>query len=93
GLFGEAAGAQQQTNEQGAKPGAGQQAETPAPVQAANVQQLIQRANQQFNDYQRLTAEGKLAEAGQKLEALKQTLNELQKASSAGQAKPVEMNR
>ena len=30
-------------------------------------------------DYQRLTAEGKLGEAGQRLEALKQKLEELQR--------------
>ena len=90
GLFGEAAGAQPPANGQAAQQSAGQQAETTAPTQVANVQQLIERANQQFNDYQRLTAEGKLAEAGQKLEALKQTLGELQKAGGAGQHKPAD---
>jgi uncharacterized membrane protein (UPF0182 family) len=38
---------------------------------------LIARASQDFADYQRLTAAGKLAEAGQKLDALKQTLDQL----------------
>jgi hypothetical protein len=39
---------------------------------------LITAAAQDLADYQRLTAEGKLAEAGQKLEDLKRTLNQLQ---------------
>jgi uncharacterized protein len=39
---------------------------------------LIARAAQDLADYQRLTAEGKLAEAGQKLEDLKRTLDQLQ---------------
>lgn len=39
---------------------------------------LINRAAQQLADYQRLTAQGKYGEAGQKLEALKGTLNQLQ---------------
>ncbi len=38
---------------------------------------LIQQASQDFSDYQRLTAAGKLSEAGQKLDALKQTLDRL----------------
>lgn len=41
--------------------------------------ELINRAATNLADYQRLTAEGKLGEAGQKLEALKRTLDELQK--------------
>jgi len=40
--------------------------------------ELIKRAAQTFADYQRLTAEGKLGEAGQKLEELKQILDQLQ---------------
>ena len=39
---------------------------------------LIQGAARDLADYQRLTAEGKLGEAGQKLEALKQKLERLQ---------------
>jgi uncharacterized protein len=38
---------------------------------------LIQAAAKDFDDYQRLTAQGKLGEAGQKLEQLKSKLNEL----------------
>jgi uncharacterized membrane protein (UPF0182 family) len=57
--------------------------QTTAPQQAlpANQQQLINRAATDFADYQRLTAEGKLGEAGQKLESLKRDLEELKKAS------------
>jgi len=39
--------------------------------------ELITEAGKDFDDYQRLTAAGKLAEAGQKLEALKQTIEKL----------------
>jgi uncharacterized membrane protein (UPF0182 family) len=38
---------------------------------------LIQGASKDFDDYQRLTAQGKLSEAGQKLEQLKSKLNAL----------------
>jgi uncharacterized membrane protein (UPF0182 family) len=52
-----------------------------APVAAgaagASTQALIARANQALADYRRLTAEGKLAEAGAKLEDLKNTLEQL----------------
>ena len=40
--------------------------------------ELIKRAAQTFADYQRLTAEGKLGEAGQKLDELKRILAQLQ---------------
>ena len=46
---------------------------------------LINRAVQEFNDYQRLTSEGKLAEAGKKLEEHKRTLEELRKATGKPQ--------
>jgi hypothetical protein len=39
---------------------------------------LIRDAARDLADYQRLTAEGKLGEAGQKLESLKRTLDQLQ---------------
>jgi uncharacterized membrane protein (UPF0182 family) len=45
---------------------------------AADVDSLIAEAGQSFQEYQRLTAEGRLAEAGQKLEALKRALEQLQ---------------
>jgi uncharacterized protein len=41
---------------------------------------LIAEASRNFADYQRLTAEGRMAEAGQKLEALKKTLEQLAQA-------------
>ncbi len=50
---------------------------TPADA-AADVDALIAEAARDFTDYQQLTAAGKLAEAGEKLEALKRTLEELQ---------------
>ena len=54
------------------------QPNTPQPKQpAATTQSLIAEASRDFADYQRLTAAGKLAEAGQKLDALKHTLDQL----------------
>jgi len=51
---------------------------TPQPNQpAATTQSLIAEASRDFADYQRLTAAGKLSEAGQKLDALKHTLDQL----------------
>jgi hypothetical protein len=43
------------------------------------VEALIGRASRALADYQRLTAEGRLAEAGAKLEELKTTLEQLNK--------------
>jgi hypothetical protein len=43
-----------------------------------DVNALITDAAQDLSDYQQLTAAGKLGEAGQKLEALKRKLEELQ---------------
>jgi uncharacterized membrane protein (UPF0182 family) len=54
---------------------------SPASTAAAtpgDVNALIAEAARDFTDYQRLTAAGKLAEAGEKLEELKRTLEELQ---------------
>ena len=53
----------------------------PGPAPSQTLQQLIDRANQEFEDYQRLTSQGKLGEAGQKLEQLKQTLAEIKRLS------------
>jgi hypothetical protein len=51
---------------------------TPAsPPPAADINALISEAAKDLSDYQRLTAEGKLGEAGQKLEQLKRTLDRL----------------
>jgi hypothetical protein len=49
-----------------------------APGKQADRNTLISQAAQDLADYQRLTAEGKLAEAGQKLEDLKRKLDQLQ---------------
>jgi uncharacterized membrane protein (UPF0182 family) len=67
---------------QGAPPSgqaAGAESTAPATPAAPDVQQLIAEAAKSLADYQRLTAEGKLGEAGQKLEQLKRTLDELSK--------------
>lgn len=49
---------------------------------APSQEQLIRQASQDFDDYQRLTSQGKLSEAGQKLDDLKRVLAQLK-----GQAK------
>jgi uncharacterized membrane protein (UPF0182 family) len=48
-----------------------------APQATPDTNALIGEASRDFDDYQRLTAAGKLAEAGQKLEALKAALEKL----------------
>jgi uncharacterized membrane protein (UPF0182 family) len=87
-LFGEVAPAtpDKKTEQKGEqpkpKPGASPQpSPTPQAAGAPNVQQLINRAIQEFEEYQRLTAEGKMGEAGKKLEDHKRTLEELKKAT------------
>jgi uncharacterized protein len=60
----------------------GRSAAAPAPASAAakptaDLNTLITEAAKDLADYQRLTAEGKLGEAGQKLEQLKQKLDQL----------------
>jgi len=44
---------------------------------ATDLNSLISEASRNFADYERLTAEGKLAEAGQKLEQLKRAIDKL----------------
>jgi len=58
-----------------AKPGT---AVTGTPV-VTTPKQLIDQANQAFNDYRRLTSEGKLGEAGGKLDELKRVLEEMKR--------------
>jgi len=87
-LFGEASkagpGPKPQTGEP--KPSASPQASpTPQPTGTPNVQQLVNRAIQEFEEYQRLTSEGKLGEAGKKLEEHKRTLEELKRAGGKPQ--------
>jgi uncharacterized membrane protein (UPF0182 family) len=94
-LFGEAGTpAEQKPGEQPAKP-----AETPAgpgtsagasppgasPTPRQDAQQLINKAVQELEDYQRLTSQGKLGEAGQKLEQHKRTMEELKRISVKSQ--------
>jgi hypothetical protein len=50
---------------------------TALPQPAADINGLIGEAAKDLADYQRLTAEGKLGEAGQKLEELKRALDKL----------------
>jgi uncharacterized membrane protein (UPF0182 family) len=52
-----------------------------SPATTQNLLQLVERAIQEFDDYQRLTSQGKLGEAGQKLEQHKRTLEEIKKLS------------
>ena len=49
----------------------------PSASAAAGTPSLIRQASQDFDDYQRLTAQGRLGEAGQKLDALKGVLGQL----------------
>ncbi|MDR1988867.1 MAG: UPF0182 family protein [Acidobacteriaceae bacterium] len=53
-------------------------ADTSAPATSSDIDRLITQAAQDLDAYQRLTSEGRLGEAGQRLEALKQTLERLQ---------------
>jgi uncharacterized protein len=48
-----------------------------APQPKADLSALIAQANRDFADYQRLTSQGKLSEAGQKLDDLKRVLDQL----------------
>ena len=50
---------------------------TGEPQPAANLNALVAEAAKDLADYQRLTAEGKLGEAGQKLEELKRAIDKL----------------
>ncbi len=67
------------------KPADGKPTPAASPVPVETVQRLIIKAVQEFDDYQRLTAQGKHAEAGQKLEQHKRTLDELRRLGSKGQ--------
>jgi uncharacterized membrane protein (UPF0182 family) len=77
-LFGEAATKPAAPPEQGQTP----QQPTPSATPAADLQQLVNRAIQEFEDYQRLTSQGKLGEAGQKLEQHKRTLEEIKQKTN-----------
>jgi hypothetical protein len=78
GLFGQAAPALTESPRQAAQ--AAQTTQGATSTTAADVNALIDDAARALADYQRLTAEGKLGEAGQRLDSLKQTLDRLQRA-------------
>jgi uncharacterized membrane protein (UPF0182 family) len=91
-LFGEGAKSGGQPSKPNEQPKPEQPGEQPKPSESpqptgpqatlpANTQQLINRAADDFAQYQKLTSEGKLGEAGQKLDALKRDLEELRKAA------------
>ncbi len=93
-LFGEAGKSTTQTpdvqpgvpGQLAAKPGdadaSGTPGPSPSPVAVETLQRLIIKAVQEFDDYQRLTAQGKHGEAGQKLEQHKRTLEDLKRLGS-----------
>ncbi|HEY3134851.1 MAG TPA: UPF0182 family protein, partial [Blastocatellia bacterium] len=57
-------------------------AQPPAQLGSADIDQLVRQAQQLISEYERLTAEGKHREAGEKLDQLKQTLAELSRKRS-----------
>jgi uncharacterized membrane protein (UPF0182 family) len=84
GLFGQAVPETQagQAGSAGQAGQAGREAAPAAPAAAAapEMSALISAAAKDLAEYQRLTADGKLGEAGQRLESLKQKLDQLQRA-------------
>jgi hypothetical protein len=82
-MFGEQAATQTAKKEETKQPDKTKPETSTTSALSPDVQQLITRAAQQFEDYQRLTSQGKLGEAGQKLEELKKTLEELKKKSGS----------
>ncbi len=79
-LFGEPQ-AEQKPGQQPEKPAEAAAKPGASPASAENEQQLINKAVQELDDYQRLTSQGKLGEAGQKLEQHKRTMEELKRIS------------
>jgi uncharacterized membrane protein (UPF0182 family) len=63
-----------------AKPGQVESAASP-PREAVDLKSLIDQANQALTAYRRLTSEGKLGEAGAKLDELKRSLEEMNRVS------------
>jgi uncharacterized membrane protein (UPF0182 family) len=63
--------------EEAAKAAPTPQQPTPSEGPSQDLQQLINQAIQEFEDYQRLTSQGKLGEAGQKLDQHKRTLEQI----------------
>lgn len=83
-LFGEA-GKAVATPEPGPATGPGPTQPAPSATPAQDLQQLVNKAIQEFEDYQRLTSQGKLGEAGQKLEQHKRTLEEIRRLARPNQ--------
>jgi uncharacterized membrane protein (UPF0182 family) len=54
--------------------------EIATPVESTDLRVLVQRANQALADYRKLTSEGKLGDAGAKLDELKRVLEEMNRA-------------
>ena len=81
-LFGEAGKQPQAAAQPKEQPAEGQPKPSASPPSTDTVQQLIIKAIQEFEEYQRLTSQGKLGEAGQKLEQHKRTLEELKKVGT-----------
>ena len=75
-LFGNGASTLESTSTN-APPASAAPSSPAAASSAPDLKQLVSEAAQDLSDYQRLTAAGKLAEAGQKLEHLKSTLDKL----------------
>ena len=80
-LFGEAGkpAAEQKRPTESGQPTSAEAKPSPSPAAAESLSVLVNRAIQEFEEYQRLTAQGKLAEAGQKLEQHKRTLEEIRR--------------
>lgn len=77
-LFGEESAQPPPSDQQPPAEGAPQATPSPSPP-SQTMRQLIERAIQEFDDYQRLMSQGKFAEAGQKLEQHKRTLDEIRR--------------
>jgi uncharacterized membrane protein (UPF0182 family) len=85
GDLGPAAPAPEKAESPQDKPAAGLPIPAASPSPRENVQQLINRAVQEFEEFQRLTSQGKHGEAGQKLDQHKRTLEELRRAAARQQ--------
>lgn len=83
-LFGSVTPSSSETKSSSEQPPAESSQPQPSASPATNqsISQLINKALQEFEEYQRLTSQGKLAEAGQKLEQHKRTLEEIKKLTS-----------
>jgi uncharacterized membrane protein (UPF0182 family) len=81
-LFGDTAKPPAAEKTEPPKPGTEAQPKpSPSPAARETLQQLVNRAAQEFEEYQKLTAAGRLAEAGKKLEDHKRTLEELRRVA------------